>query len=280
MLTLVEARSPLGSLLSMPMGDVSSGIYIADIDGLGPVKATLVSSSFAGEDGEQYHSSRREARDVKLTLGLEPDYVTTTVRALRARLYNYFMTGMPVNLRFYDVDGATSLTVGIDGRVETCEPTIFDQEPAMEVGVRCFKPDFLELTQVTVNGTTTTTSTDQTVNYTGTVETGIVFNITATKAIPNFTIYHTPPDGVVRSLYYNDPLAVGDKLEISTIPGSKYVRKTLSGQSSYSSMLRGQSPSSNWIEFQPGPNKVRVSVPAGADAVAWTMKYTNRHGGL
>lgn len=280
MLTLVEARSPLGSLLSLPMGDPSSGIYIQDIEGLGPVKATLVSSSFAGEDGEQYHSMRREARDVKLTLGLEPDYVTSTVRALRARLYNYFMSGMPVNLRFYDTDGAIQLTVGIDGRVESCDPAVFTQEPAMEVGIRCFKPDFLELVDKTVNGTTTATSTDTTVSYTGTVETGIVFTMTATKAIANFTVYHTPPDGIVRSFYYNDPLAVGDKLEISTVPGSKYVRKTASGQNSYTSLLRGMSPSSNWIEFQPGPNKVRVSVPAGADGVAWTMKYTNRHGGL
>jgi hypothetical protein len=278
MLTLVEARSPLGSLLAMPMGDVSSGIYIADIEGLGPVKATLVSSSFAGEDGEQFHSSRREARDVKLTLGLEPDYVTSTVRALRARLYNYFMTGMPVNLRFYDTDGAINLTVGIDGRVETCEPTIFSDEPAMEVGVRCFKPDFLELVNQTVAGNTTSTSSDTTINYTGTVESGIVFTMTVNRALADFTIYHTPPDGIVRSLYFNNPLATGDKIEISTVPGSKYARLTLSGQTNATSILRGVSPSSNWIELQPGPNKFRVSVTGAA--IPWSLYYTNRHGGL
>jgi hypothetical protein len=278
MLTLVEARSPLGSLLSMPMGDTSSGIYIGDIEGLGPVKATLVSSSFAGEDGEQYHSMRREARDVKLTLGLEPDYVTTTVRALRARLYQYFMTGMPINLRFYDQDGPTLLTVGIDGRVETCEPVIFGEEPGVEVGIRCFKPDFLELVETSVAGNTVSTNTDMTINYTGTVETGIIFTMTANRAVSDFTIYHTPADGTVRTLYFATPLANGDKVVISTVAGSKYARLTLSGQSSSSSILRGVSPQSNWIELQPGPNLFRVQT-AGA-AVPWNVKYTNRHGGL
>jgi len=282
MLTLVEARSPLGSLLSMPMGDVSSGIYIEDIEGLGPVKATLVSSSFAGEDGEQYHSMRREARDVKLKLGLEPDYVSSTVRALRARLYNYFMTGMPVNLRLYDVDGATNLTVGIDGRVETCEPAIFDEIPGVEVGIRCFKPDFLELTPASATGATVSTATDTIINYTGTVETGVLFSMTANKAISDFTIYHTPPDGLVRTLYYanGSPLGVNDKIEISTVPGSKYVRRTLSGGGAYTSMLSGMSPQSNWIELQPGPNKVRVQTAAASTGITWRMDFTNRHGGL
>lgn len=278
MLTLVEARSPQGSLLPMPMGDPSSGIYIEEIEGLDPVKATLVSSSFAGEDGEQYHSSRREARDVKLTLGLEPDYVTTTVRALRARLYNYFMSGMPVNLRFYDMDGNDELVVGIDGRVESCEASQFTEEPQMIVGIRCFKPDFLELTETTVAGNTVSVNTDQTINYTGTVESGIIFTMTANRAVNDFTIYHTPPDGTTRTLYFSNPLANGDKLEISTVPGSKYARLTLSGQSSYSSIIRGMSPQSNWIEFQPGPNLFRVQT--GGAAVPWSLRYTNRHGGL
>jgi len=282
MLTLVEARSPLGSLLSMPMGDASSGIYIQDIDGLGPVKATLVSSSFAGEDGEQYHSMRREARDVKLKLGLEPDYVSSTVRALRARLYNYFMTGMPVNLRFYDVEGTTNLTVGIDGRVESCEPAIFDEEPGMEIGLRCFKPDFLELTSANATGSTVSTATDTTVNYTGTVEAGVIFTMTVNKAISDFTLYHTPPDGLIRTLYYShgSPMAVNDKIEISTLPGSKYVRYTPAGSTTYQSMLRAMSPQSNWIELQPGPNKLRVQTTAAAAGIPWRIDYTNRHGGL
>lgn len=278
MLTLVEARSPLGSLLSMPLSDLSEGIYIKEIEGLDPVKATLVSSSFAGEDGEQYHSMRREARDVTLHLGLEPDYVTTTVRALRARLYNYFMSGMPVNLRFYDTDGDISLTVGIDGRVESCDAAQFTQEPEMVVAVRCFKPDFLELVDAVVTGNTVSSNVDQTINYTGTVETGIVFKMTANRAMTDFTIYHTPPDGIVRSLYFNNPLASGDKLEISTVPGSKYARLTAAGQNTAVSILRGMSPSSNWIEFQPGPNKLRVY--ATGAAVPWSISYTNRHGGL
>jgi hypothetical protein len=155
---------------------------------------------------------------------------------------------------------------------------MFTDEPGMEVGIRCLRPDLLELVDTTVAGNTTATSVDATINYTGSVETGIIFTMTVNRALTDFTIYHTPPDGIVRSLYFSNPLANGDKIVISTVPGSKYARLTLSGSTSYTSILRGVSPSSNWIEFQPGPNKFRVS--ATGAAIAWSLSYTNRHGAL
>lgn len=272
MLSLVEARSAQGALLSLPLSDASSGIYIKEIGGLDPVKATLVSSSFAGEDGEQYHAMRREARDVTLKLGLEPDYTTTTVRALRARLYNYFMTGVPVNLRFYDEDG---LIVGINGRVETCESPQFTAEPEMNVSVRCFKPLFEELTDEVVTGDTVATDSDMTINYDGTVETGILFEMTVNRDIGGFTIYHTAPDGLLRSMDFQASVLNGDKITISTVPGSKYAVLASNGGAS---ILRGISPQSNWIELQPGPNQFRVYMPGAA--IPWQITYTNRHGGL
>lgn len=273
MLTLVEVRSALGALLSLPLDDASSGIFIKDFAGLDPVNATLVSSSFAGADGEQYHTMRREARDVQLKLGLEPDYSVTTVRALRAQLYTYFMSGMPVNLRFYLSDG---LTVEIDGRVSACEAPQFSNEPEMTVTIRCFNPDFRELTTTTYSANTVADSTDGTIVYNGTVDTGLVFSMTLNRAITDFTIYHTPPDGTLRTLYFNSALASGDKLDISTVRGSKYVTKTTAGSSS--SLLKGMSPQSNWIRLQPGQNKLRVYTTGAA--IPYSLTWTNKHGGL
>ncbi len=56
MLIKVEARTSSGALLILPLDDVSSGYVVEEIEGLDPVKATLVSSSFAQADGEQYHT--------------------------------------------------------------------------------------------------------------------------------------------------------------------------------------------------------------------------------
>jgi len=273
MLQQVEVRSPLGALLTLPLGDTSSGIYIKEVGGLDPVKATLVTSSFAGEDGEQYHTMRREPRDVTLKLGLEPDYAVTTVRGLRAQLYNYFMTGAPVNLRFYESDG---LIVQIDGRVETCTAPQFTQEPEMEVSIHCFKPDLLEMGNVGVNGTTVSSDTSIQIDYEGSVETGINFKLLVDRDMSDFTIYHSPADGSLRTLEFSAALVNGDVVEINTSKGNKYV--TLNHAGGQSGILRAVSPQSNWIELQPGPNQFRVYTTSAG--VPWQMTYLPRHGAL
>ena len=53
MLTKVEARNPAGTLVSLELSDFTDGFAIKDIGGLGPVKATLTSSKFAGAPGAQ-----------------------------------------------------------------------------------------------------------------------------------------------------------------------------------------------------------------------------------
>lgn len=271
---MVEARTRQGSLLQLPLGDISSGFILADVDGLGPVKATLVSSTFAGVDGSQYQSARREERNIKLTIELEPDYITTDVGDLRNHLYGFFMTKREVSLRFYDSGG---LTVDISGRVETCEPAIFTDKPAMEVSITCFNPDFLDLTTVSVNATTVEDSTEIVVPYSGTVETGVQFVMNVDRSLTEFTIYHTPPDGMTRTFDFAAPLNVGDVLTINSVRGSKGLTLTRSG--SDSSMLRGKSPQSPWLELDgPGDNHIRVhAIGAG---VPYSITFTPRYGGL
>jgi hypothetical protein len=127
-LVRVEVRTSQGTLLVLPLDDVSDGLALEEVEGLDPVKATLNSSSFAGEDGEQYHSARRESRNIKFKIGLEPDYVATSVRDLRKRLYAFFMPKTQVSLRFVMSDG---LYVDILGRIETFDAPLFvqDQRP-------------------------------------------------------------------------------------------------------------------------------------------------------
>lgn len=273
MLTMVEVRTAQGSLLSIPFEDVSDGLIVEDIQGLDPVKATLVSSSFATMDGEQYHSSRREARNIKLTLGLEPDYITASVRDLRHRLYSYLMPKTEVNLRFYD---STGLTVDIMGRVETHETALFTKEPAVDISIMCFKPDFLGLTPVVLNGNTTSDATETLIPYDGTVDTGILFTLRPDRALTQFTIYHRPPDGTLRILDFAASLAAGDTVKINTVTGSKSLTLTRAGTDS--SLLYGMSPQSNWISLVKGDNYIRVYA-VGAE-IPYNIEYIDRYGGL
>lgn len=273
MINLVEARTAQGELLGLPLQDVSDGYVIENIEGLDPVKATIVSSSFAQIDGTQYQSSRREARNIKLTLGLEPDWTTESVEDLRNRLYDYFMPKSNVGLKFYTDKG---LIVDISGRVETCETPLFTQEPAVDVSIICFSPDFVDLTPVVVSGASTADEVDTVVPYVGSVETGIEFVMTVDRDISEFTIYNRPPDGTLRSLDFASPLFAGDTLTINTVPGSKGA--VLTRNNTDSSILYGVSPQSNWIEFFRGDNGFRVY--AEGVPIPYTVTYMTRYGGL
>lgn len=273
MLTTVEVRTAQGNLLSLPLSDVTNGLVVENIDGLDPVKATLVSSSFAQMDGAQYQSSRREPRNIKIRLGLAPDYVTDTVRDLRKRLYEYLMPKKLVSLRFIM---GNELTVDIAARVESFETPLFTQEPAVDISLLCFDPDFYDPTLITLSGLTTSGSIMTMVDYQGTVETGIVFKLLVNREMSDFTIYHQPPDGTLRSLDFTSALLSGDVVTISTVPGNKYVTRTRAAVAT--SLLYAISPQSNWTEFLPGDNDIRIY--ATGAGVPYTIEYTNKYGGL
>jgi hypothetical protein len=271
---MIEVRTAQGDLLSLPLQDPSGGYIIEEIDGLDPVKATIVSSSFAQLDGQQYHSSRREYRNIRIKISLEPDYTSTSVWDLRKRLYDFFMPKREINLRFYTSDN--SLTVNIQGRVESCESLLFTQDPRVDISVLCFDPDFVDLEAIDISGFTTTENDEVLIDYAGTVESGIIFVLNANRTLTEFTLYHRPPDGTLRTLYFAGPLVAGDVLTISTVSGNKGA--TLKRGGTITSVLYYISPQSNWIQMDQGQNSIRVYTE-GAE-IPYTITYMPRYGGL
>lgn len=273
MLTKVEVRTALGMLLVLPLEETVNGYIVEEILGLDPVKATLVSSSFAQLDGAQYQASRRETRNILLKIGLEPDYVTQSVEALRNNLYTFFMTKMAVTLRFFT---STGLIVDIPGRVETCETNLFTKEPQVDISIICFDPDFVDLTPVEILGDTVDDSTEFLIEYEGTVETGIVFVLNVDRALTEFTIYSRAADNVVRPLNISAVLQASDVVTINTVVGSKGL--TLVRASTESSLLYAMDSQSNWTELQNGDNYFRIYA-VGAP-IPFSITYLTRYGGL
>jgi hypothetical protein len=271
-ITKVEVRSALGLLLTLQL-DATDGIVVENIDGLDPVKATLTSSSFATLDGAQFQASRRETRNIIMTLGLEPDYVTTSVRDLRNQLYQFFMPKATVNLRFFLED---DLVASIDAVVESFETILFTQTPTATISLICYDPDFTNLTPVEIEGDTVDDATTFTIDYDGTADTGFVFTLLVDRTLDAFTIYQTPGDAVVRTMDFAADLVADDVVTISTVRGNKYI--TLLRSSVITSLLYGLSPQSNWLELQPGANAMRVL--ADGAAIPFTIDYTTRYGGL
>lgn len=273
MLNKVEIRTSQGDLLSLPLGDISNGFVVKDIQGLDPAKATIVTSSFAGMDGSQYHHSRVEMRNILMKLGFLPDYSTTSVRDLRLQAYKFFMPKSEISLRFYMDD---DLIVDAIGRVETSETLLFTREPEINISILCFDPNFVDPTPIVVTGSTVSTSTETLLHYAGSVETGILFELDVNRTLTQFTFYHRPPDGTLRTLDVAAALVSGDVVKINTVPGSKSA--TLTHSSTDSSMLYAVTPQSNWIQLVPGDNYIRIY--ATGAAIPYSITYDNRYGGL
>jgi len=273
MLTKVEVRTPLGMLLSILMDDITDGLVIEDIQGLDPVKATLSSSPHATMPGAQFQASHREPRNILLSLGLEPDYVSQSIRSLRDNLYSFFMPQTEVELRFFSDDAPT---MDISAVVETFQVDYFSSEPKAVASLMCFNPDFLAFESVEIEGDTVDDSTEFLVTYEGTVETGFTFVLNVDRVVTEFSIYHRPPDNQVRTLDFAAALEADDIVTIVTVKGSKVV--TLTRDSAITSILYAVSPQSNYHQIQPGDNYFRVF--AEGDPIPFTIEYTPRYGGL
>ena len=275
MLDKVEVRTDQGSLLTLSLQDAYGGITVQDIEGLDPVKATMVSSTMAQLDGEQYQTSRREKRNIIFTLGFDPDYVNTSVDSLRKRLYTFFMPKSRVMLRFFP-EGEDP--VDIYGLVESFDSPKFTKDPLTTISVLCFDPDFFDPTPTILSGTTVGNTLETTHVYPGTVETGILFRLMVDRSLSAFTIHHRPGDGSLRTFEFATatPLASGDVVMISTVPGSKYVN--VKKGAVITPYLFSVTPQSNWISLFPGSNKLRIF--AEGAGVPYEIEYTTKFGGL
>lgn len=275
MLTSVEVRNDQGAVLTLSLQNYDNGFIVEEITGLDPVKANIVSSSFASLDGEQYQSSRREKRNPIIRLALEPDYVTTSVQELRSTLYQWFMPKARVRLRFFSTNRPT---VDIEGRVESFDSALFIENPTATISILCFDPDFYTPTPTVFQGATTPLSVETSHDYLGTVETGFLFKMFPNRDITAFTMSHRRPDGNTSALAFQSalPLIAGDELAISTQSGNKFVRLTRAGIAT--SILYAVSPQSSWINLFQGTNFLRVY--AEGAAIPYSVEYTTKYGGL
>lgn len=278
MLNRIEIQRKDGGVLTLPIYDATN-YQIKDIQGLDPVKANIVTSSFAHIDGSQFQSSRREMRNLVIKLGIDSLGVGLTTQELRKELYSYLMPKTDVTIKFIrdNLDA-----VIISGQVESFDSPLFVKEPEATISILCFDPDFKSDSALIANGLTVTTGleyADLEVNYLGEVDSGFVFSFTPTITITSFTLQNTLSDGSVRKFIFDAtgaPILSGNTLKISTIPGDKYVRITRTGVES--SILWAMDPASDWIALYPGTNLLRVTT--NFSGRAYSISYNNRFGGL
>lgn len=273
MLTKVEITNRRGNVLTLAITDDDNPYQVNSIEGLEPVQATLTSSSYAGNDGEVFQSAKRGARNIKIKLDLDPDFVEHTFTSLRQGLYPFFIPKSQIKLRFYS---DTGLYLDINGVVEDFSSPLFEQDPKVDISIMCYQPDFMDPRIIQIDGVTVDDGENMEIDYPGSVETGTVVTLNLNRPLSEFTIYNIDEGGNILQLNFAGTLLEDDILVVSSLKGSKGITLTRAGISS--SYLYGRSSQSNWINLDEGLNNFRIYAPG--DPVPYVLEYIVMYGGL
>ena len=151
MIKKVIVTNYLGESIELELGaPEKSGLFIRNIDGLGPGKASINTTDIASDDGSIFNSARSEQRNIVLTLGfIQADGVTNSIETARQLTYKYFPKKKP--LQFYILTDNRELSTF--GYTESNEPTIFSQDETTQISIICPDPMFYSAGE---NGTHTT----------------------------------------------------------------------------------------------------------------------------
>lgn len=283
MITQLEVLTPRVTLSPIPFADGSPAtdpIQIRNIDGLGPVIATINTTQFGTLDNEFFNNSYIGKRNIVITVGLNPNWADLTFESLRQILYAYFMPKNQVTLKFTSTH---LVPVQIDGIVESAVPNMFSQDPEFQISIICAKHAFVASELTVVPGLTLALpdGTPTVINYRGTLPTGFILDVSATTTAPTMTagevrlINENPLKGI---FIVTATIDATHLLETCTIQGSKYVRSVLLPTSVPTSILGQQSVGSAWLQLDEGINKFRVM--SALPGQAWTMKYYELYGGI
>lgn len=282
-ITQMEVFSAQDDAPALPMGGFGPNddpIQVRNIDGLGPVKADITTTPFASGRGALYQGSTVGTRNIVLSLGLNPDFVTyPSMLELRRILYRYLLPTAWTKLRFYTEELPP---VEIEGYVESFEPNMFSDDPEIQVSIICPNPDFIDPTPNVLNGTVTEFADDGVeFEYIGSVPAGLEMTVTPSESNPSFTgeiivVMGPPPETV----FAVSPVTIDatHSLRIATWPAKK-VESIESGFLARTNLLADVTADSVWPIIRVGSNKIVVNSDADFGQL-WEMAYFTRFGGL
>lgn len=298
MIKSITVTNYLGESITLEMGSPDkSGLFIKQIDGLGPPSATINAKELATSDGGVFNSARVNSRNIVLTLGF---LFNPTIEDMRQLTYKFFP--IKQKLRFQiDTDNRIAETYGC---VESNEPNVFSKEETTQISIICPDPYFYSAGRDGINVTvfsgieaafefpfsnesltsklieigTLQYSTEQTVYYAGDAEVGVLIRIHATGPAGSITIYNTGTRETMKidaekiETLTGSGIINGDDIIISTTKGDKYI--TLLRDGVYTNILNALEKDSDWFQLAKGDNIFAYTATSGS--INLQFKIENR----
>ena len=258
------------------------GLAIKNIDGLGPGKANINTTSLASHDGSVFDTAHLGNRNIVITF-LILQYENTIEQA-RLLTYKYFPIKKEVTLIFH----TDNRDVSIKGRVESNEPNIFSKDEETKISIICTDPYFYDLDTLKESFSTLSPmfefplETNQenpiifgdivqfaegNIVYSGDADTGIIMRIHATGTISGLTIFNLSTneqfsisDSGIQTIT-GDHIIEGDDIEICTIKGQKQITLIRSGVAY--NILNAIDKNVDWFTLKKGDNIFSYTVGEG-----------------
>jgi hypothetical protein len=287
----IELRSP-----------EESGLFVQNIEGLGPPKSIInVSESLYG-DGGFFNSARLSQRNIIIDLGFYNDG-SQTIEEIRNSTYRFFPIKREIQLEI-----ETDLRTGvIKGYVESNEPKIFSNGESTLISILCPKPYFFEKEPVktTFSGSTPNfefpwenpsltesliefgyvfINDEANVFYIGDIPTGVIIFINFLGPVNDLVIHNTITG---ESLAINSAKLIaltgsdfisGDLVILSTVQGDKYIR--LYRNSNTINILNAIDFPADWFQIDRGDNVFSYTVDSGLSNVVFFIQHQIVYGGL
>lgn len=266
----------------------SKDYTVTSITGLNPSSATVNRSALATMDGDVFINSRKNSRNIVITVLLERD-----IEANRLNLYRYAQPKYPV--RFYFENERRS--VYIDGYVETLECDMFSKRQAAQISIICPQPFFRETTENRIIASSVEplfefefcTECDEPKEFSrivndkeiilenkGDTETGVFIEMHATGDVSNPVIYNRSTG---EFLALNISMHKGDAVFINTNPGEKSVK----GQNTPEKMdnlINYMDLDSKWFVLRRGKNVFTYETSVGYEYLHFDITVNDKYEGV
>lgn len=228
-----------------------SGFIVKNVTGLGPVKADVIFTEMATNDGGLENSARLETRNIVFTLEFLD---SPTIEDVRHLSYRFF----PIKKRVSVIAETDRGDCRVDGIVESNEPDIFSQNEGCQISILCGDPYFYSTKDQIVNfngveplfefpfeNNSVTEKliefgeilnfTERTLVYDGDGNPGMIIRIHFLGTIKNFKFYNVETREYIainqeriKSIVGSD-IQRGDDIEINTNKGVKSIKLIRAG---------------------------------------------------
>lgn len=303
MIKSVTVVNPFGESLRLVLTNPEeSGLIIMNIDGLGPVKATVATTALTTMDGSVFNSARADNRNVVITLRLLPQ---PDVETIRQKTYKFFPLKKKVTL----IVETDNRHVKTEGYVESNEPTIFAENEETQISIICPDPNFYDYKEGTFDSFTGVeamfdlpywlnrdkpegepisnlrTDSRATIDYAGDSDTGLIITCRALDdGVKNFKIYNvdtrqsmTVNTDVVEQIV-GAPFSKRDEIVITTTKNKKSAYHVREGIRT--NVIAAIGKDSEWFQLHQGTNTFDRSAESGEDSLRIIFSYQNAYGGI